>query len=36
VHSVYPPATYARRQSIKRRLDPGQVFTGNVPIEPDP
>jgi len=36
VQSVYPPATYARRQSIKRRLDPGQVFTGNVPIEPAP
>jgi len=36
VHSVYPPATYARLQSIKRRLDPDRVFTGNVPIEPAP
>jgi hypothetical protein len=34
VRSVYPPDTYARLQLAKRRLDPGQVFTGNVPIEP--
>jgi FAD/FMN-containing dehydrogenase len=32
--SVYPPDTYARLQTVKRRLDPGQVFVGNVPIEP--
>jgi hypothetical protein len=32
--SVYPPGTYARLQRVKRRLDPGQVFVGNVPIEP--
>jgi FAD/FMN-containing dehydrogenase len=34
VRSVYPGRTYGRLQSIKRRLDPDQVFTGNVPIEP--
>jgi FAD/FMN-containing dehydrogenase len=34
VRSVYPGPTYARLQSVKRRLDPDQVFTGNVPIEP--
>jgi hypothetical protein len=32
--SVYPPAAYARLQETKRRLDPGGVFTGNVPITP--
>jgi FAD/FMN-containing dehydrogenase len=34
VHSVYPPATYARLQQIKQRLDPDRVFAGNIPIEP--
>ncbi|MDX6363390.1 MAG: hypothetical protein QOC85_2400 [Streptomyces sp.] len=34
VRSVYPPRTYARLRSIKRRLDPDGVFRGNVPIEP--
>jgi FAD/FMN-containing dehydrogenase len=33
-HSVYPPATYARLQEIKRRVDPDASFTGNVPITP--
>jgi FAD/FMN-containing dehydrogenase len=32
--SVYPPKTYARLQETKRRLDPGAVFRGNVPILP--
>jgi FAD/FMN-containing dehydrogenase len=34
VLSVYPPATYARLQAVKTRLDPNNVFSGNVPIEP--
>jgi FAD/FMN-containing dehydrogenase len=34
VLSVYPPATYERLRKIKRRLDPDNVFHGNVPIEP--
>jgi FAD/FMN-containing dehydrogenase len=33
-NSVYPPATYARLQALKTRLDPNGVFSGNVPIEP--
>ena len=36
VLSVYPPATYERLRKIKRRLDPDNVFHGNVPIEPAP
>jgi FAD/FMN-containing dehydrogenase len=34
VRSVYPGPTYERLQAVKRRLDPDQVFTGNVPIDP--
>jgi FAD/FMN-containing dehydrogenase len=36
VRSVYPDATYARLQATKSRVDPDQVFTGNVPIVPAP
>jgi FAD/FMN-containing dehydrogenase len=36
VHSVYPPLTYDRLRRVKRRLDPDNIFRGNVPIEPAP
>ena len=36
VRSVYPGATYARLQATKRRVDPEQVFAGNVPIDIGP
>ena len=38
VRSVYPARTYERLQSIKRRVDPDEVFVGNVPsrrLSPD-
>jgi len=34
VRSIYPPATYERLQRTKLRLDPDDIFQGNVPIKP--